>query len=165
MWSVGVLFGKGNRCNIALSSSRVGVDVHLPSFHPNSPNVSGVFSDGFCSACGFMVGARIDLAVFVCSFAWMFVLSSVISNLLFGKQRRVFIQFLISLALTVTSTVLFDALKSSGFDLTNPNNVLSNSYTQFFGNAFFAFFYLSLPYIFMLVIDLRAMSKEVKYKK
>ena len=53
--------------------------------------------------------SNIGLAVFICSFAWMFVLSTVISNLIFGKQRRIFIQFLIGLALTLTASALFDA--------------------------------------------------------
>jgi hypothetical protein len=106
--------------------------------------------------------SRIDLAAFVCSFAWMFVLSSIISNLIFGKEKRIFIQFLVSLALTVTATVLFDALKGYGLDLSNPKTLLFNSYTQLFSNAFFAVFYLSLPFIFMIAIDLRAMRKRKK---
>ena len=104
--------------------------------------------------------SRIDLAAFVVSFAWMFVLSSIISNLIFGKEKRLFIQFFISLALTVTSTILFEALKGNGLDLTNPNTVFYNIYTQVFSNAFFAFFYLCLPFIFMLFIDVRTIIKK-----
>ena len=108
---------------------------------------------------GSSLGSNISLAVFVCSFAWMFVLSSVISNLLFGKQRRVFIQFLISLALTVTAAVLFDAFKWAGWDLSNPNTLLSNQYARVFGNSWFSALYLSVPFVFMIVLDIRAMMK------
>ncbi len=60
---------------------------------------------------GSALSSNIGLAVFICSFAWMFVLSTVISNMIFGKQRRIFIQFLIGLVLTLTASGLFDAAK------------------------------------------------------
>lgn len=50
------------------------------------------------------LSSNITVAFFVCSFAWMFVLSSVISGLIFGKQKRIFIQFLIGLVLTLTAS-------------------------------------------------------------
>jgi hypothetical protein len=106
--------------------------------------------------------SNVSVGVFVCSFAWMFVLSSVISGLIFGKQRRIFIQFLIGLALTVTASAIFDGLKAAGCDLSNPNTLLSNSYAKVFSNGYFAFFYLSLPFIFMIIVDLRAMAKQRK---
>jgi hypothetical protein len=108
---------------------------------------------------GSLLNSRIDLVVFIYAFAWVFVLSSIIPKLMFGKERRIFIQFLICLALTLTGSVLFDVLKGYGLDLSNPNLILSNSYTHLFSNIFFAVFYLSLPFIFMLAIDLRSRKK------
>jgi hypothetical protein len=108
------------------------------------------------------LNSNIAVAAFVCSFAWMFVLSSVISNLLFGQQKRIFTQFLIGLILTVTAAAIFEGLKTVGFDLSNPNTLLSSSYAQIFRNDIFAFFYLSLPFIFMIVVDLRAMARQHK---
>ncbi len=110
------------------------------------------------------LSSKIDLAIFVCSFAWMFILSSIVSALIFAGEKRVFIQFLVSLALAVVSSVLFDVLRGVGLDLSNPNNVLSGVYTQVFGNVLFSIFYLSLPYIFMLIIDLHAVKKVKRLK-
>ena len=106
------------------------------------------------------LSSNIALAVFICSFAWMFVLSSVIANLIFGQQKRIFIQFLIGLALTITASGIFDGLKAIGVDLSNPKTLLSNSYAKVFNNAAFSFFFLSLPFLFMIAVDLRTMIKQ-----
>jgi hypothetical protein len=81
------------------------------------------------------LSGNINLAIFVCSFAWMFVLSSVISNLIFGQQKRIFIQFLIGLILTVTASGIFEGLKAVGVDLSNPHTLLSNSYAKIFSSG------------------------------
>lgn len=115
---------------------------------------------GYSSASA--LSSNINVAAFVCSFAWMFVLSSVISGLIFGQQKRIFIQFLIGLILTVTASAIFDGFKIMGFDLSNPNTLLSNPFAKVLGNGIFAFLFLSLPFIFMIVVDLRAMTKQRK---
>ncbi len=100
---------------------------------------------------------RIDMIVFVYAFAWVFVLSSIIPSLILGKERRVFTQFIVVLALTLTAFVLVDVLRLSyGLDFTNQEWILANPYTSLFNNLYFAVFYLSLPYIFMLAIDWQA---------
>jgi hypothetical protein len=99
------------------------------------------------------------LAVFICGFAWMFVLSAVVSTLMFGRERRLSIQFLVSLVLTLAGSTLLGALGEMGLDLSNPT-VFSGSCTWLFGNAFFAGFYLALPFIFMLALDIRALRKR-----
>jgi hypothetical protein len=106
--------------------------------------------------------SNLGLAVFICSFAWMFVLSSVISTLVFGKQRRIFIQFLIGLVLTLTASGLFDAAKLLGWDLSNPKTLLANRYAQVFNSGVFSALFLSVPFAFMIAMDLRAMAKARK---
>jgi hypothetical protein len=100
-----------------------------------------------------------DLASFICSFAWMFVLSAVFSTLMFGKERRLSIQFLVSLGLTLVGSTLLGALSNVGVDLSN-TNILSGPAAVFVGNAAFSWFYLALPFIVMLVIDLRSIIKK-----
>ncbi len=107
---------------------------------------------------------RADVVVFVCTFAWTFVLSSVVSALIFRGEKRISIQFFVSLALTGTATLIFDFLKGYGVDLTNPNNILSSFFAPVFGNVFFAVFYLCLPYIFMVAVDLR-LNKKIKFPR
>ena len=108
------------------------------------------------------ITANINLFTFICSFAWMFVLSSIISNLIFGKQRRFSIQFLISLFLTLAATAIIGTFKTFGIDLSNPNTLLQNPLARVFNNSLFAFFYLSLPFIFMIALDLHALTRQHK---
>ncbi len=103
------------------------------------------------------INSNANAAIFVCSFAWMFVLSALISIIMFGKERRLTIQFIVSLALTLTGSALLGLLNLAGVDLSNPN-VISSPATLLFRNVFFAFFYLALPFIFMVAVDLGIMK-------
>ena len=103
------------------------------------------------------INSKADLTIFICSFAWMFVLSSLISIVMFGKERRLTIQFLVSLALTLTGSALLGLLHVVGLDVSNPS-ILSQPFTLLFNNVFFAFFYLALPFIFMVAVDLGLMK-------
>jgi hypothetical protein len=87
----------------------------------------------------------------------MFVLSSLISILMFGRERRLTIQFLVSLELTSTGSALLSYLNLVGLDLSNPS-ILSKPFTLLFSNVFFAFFYLALPFIFTVAVDLGLMK-------
>jgi hypothetical protein len=78
---------------------------------------------------------------------------------MFGRERRLSIQFLVSLALTAAGSAVLSLLSGAGVDLANPS-VLSGPFTAVFGNAAFAFFYLALPFIFMLAMDWRYMQKH-----
>jgi hypothetical protein len=100
-----------------------------------------------------------DLAVFICGFAWMFVLSAMVSTLMFGKERRLSIQFLVSLVLTLAGSTLLGVLGGVELNLSDPSK-LSGPFTWIFGNSFFAGFYLALPFIFMLALDVRALQKR-----
>ena len=103
---------------------------------------------------------RIDMIVFIYAFAWVFVASDIMPKLILGKDRGVTVQFILCLILTLTAFVLIDVLAGYGLDFTNPAVILSNPYMGLFGNVFFAAFYLTLPYIFMVIIDLRSRKKR-----
>jgi hypothetical protein len=109
---------------------------------------------------GIWLNSRIEMVIFIYAFAWVFVLSSIIPSLILGKERSVFVQFLVCLILTLTGFVLLDVLKGYGFDLSDSNVLFSNPFTQLFSNVFFAVFYLALPYIFMLAIDRHSRKKR-----
>ena len=109
---------------------------------------------------GNWLNLRIDMIVFIYAFAWVFVLSSIIPQLILGKDRGVFVQFIVCLILTLTAFVLIDVLAGYGLDFTNPTVILSNPYMGLLGNIVFAAFYLSLPYIFMIAIDIRSRKKR-----
>lgn len=105
------------------------------------------------------LGSSSAVTTFICGFAWMFVLSAIVQSLMFGKERRLSIQFLVSLGLTVAGSAVLGLLSWAGLDMSNPN-VLSSPFTAVFGNAVFAGFYLALPFIFMLAMDYRAVRKH-----
>ncbi len=101
---------------------------------------------------------RIDMITFIYAFAWVFVLSSIIPSLILGRERSVIVQFVVCLGLTLTALILVDVLASYGFNLADL--ILNNPYTQMFSNIVFAAFYLSLPYILMIAIDIRGRKKQ-----
>jgi hypothetical protein len=105
------------------------------------------------------ISSSTNVTAFICGFAWMFVLSAVVQSLMFGRERRLSIQFLVSLGLTVAGSAMLGLLNWAGLDLTNPT-VLSGPFTALFGNTVFAGFYLSLPFLFMVAMDLRSMRKH-----
>ena len=99
------------------------------------------------------INSGMDSAVFVFSFAWMFVFSSIIQTLMFGNERRLTIQFLVSLGLTLLGSTLLGAIGALGLDL-SAANLISSPLAALFGNVFFAVFYLALPFIVMLALDI-----------
>ncbi len=98
-------------------------------------------------------------AGFICGFAWMFVLSAIVSTLMFGNERRLSIQFLVSLGLTLIGSTLVGVLSNAGIKISDPGFITS-PVSVLFGNIVFAWFYLALPFIFMVVIDFRAKPKK-----
>jgi hypothetical protein len=64
---------------------------------------------------------------------------------------------MVSLGLTLTGSALLGVLNLAGLDFSNPNT-LSQPFTLLFSNVFFAFFYLALPFIFMVLVDLGLMK-------
>ena len=103
------------------------------------------------------INSNANVPIFICSFAWMFLLSALISIVMFGRERRLTVQFFVSLALTLTGSALLELFHAAGLDLSNPS-FLSQPSNMLFGNVFFAFFYLALPFIFMVAVDLGLMK-------
>jgi hypothetical protein len=132
-------------------------DGELPDFHPIRPSTLTSSLGNSVPDLALLIGSNVNLVVFICSFAWMFVLSSLVSVIMFGREKRLTIQFMASLALTLTGSALLGLLHLTGLDLTNPN-FTSRPFTLMFGNVFFAFFYLALPFIFVLAVDLGLMK-------
>ena len=101
---------------------------------------------------------RMDMIIFVYAFAWVFVLSSVIPSLLLGKKRSVLVQFFVCLMLAFVAFIVQDSM-----------NVYMSSQSQvlpgvafLLSNPLLAVVYLSMPYVVMLAIDIRARRKDKK---
>jgi hypothetical protein len=101
---------------------------------------------------------RTDMIIFVHAFAWVFVLSSVIPSLLLGKKRSVLVQFFVCLTLALVAFVIQDSVSVY---LSGQSQVLLGV-AFLLGNPFLAVVYLSVPYLFMVTIDIRARRKAKK---
>ena len=112
--------------------------------------------DTFIPSIGFWLAARVDMVVFVYAFAWTFVLSSVIPSLLLGKERGVLIQFFVCLTLTFLAFILLDLMEL--YAGTSLAQLLSFAFV--FTNPIIATFYLALPYIVMIGLDVRSRRKK-----
>ena len=107
---------------------------------------------------GFWLSSRIDIVIFVYSFAWVFVLSSAIPGVILGKERGVLVQFFVCLTLTFLALITVDILESYG--AASLNQLLGLSFM--FNNLVIASFYLALPYILMIALDVRSRNKNKK---
>ena len=100
--------------------------------------------------------ARIDLIVFIHSFAWIFLLSSFIPAVLLGKQRGVLIQFGVCLTLAVLANVIQGAV--TGIGQGPLDQILGLAFL--FQNPVIAIAYMSLPYLLMVWFDIRGKRKK-----
>lgn len=105
--------------------------------------------------------SRMDMVVCIHAFAWVFVLSSVIPSLLLGKERSVLIQFFVCLTLVFVSFVVQDVVNV----YLNEQSTIISTILSLLNNPFLATAYLSMPYLFMLEIDIKARRKRKKDKK
>jgi hypothetical protein len=105
---------------------------------------------------------RIETVIFVHSFAWVFVLSSVIPSLFFRKQGSVLRLFSYCLALTLISFWLRDTLP-----LMIESRIIEQILTLdgLFSNPLFAAVFLLAPYLFMVLLDLHSRREERKAEK
>jgi len=107
----------------------------------------------FSPAAGSWLFSRMDTLVFIYAFAWVFVLSSVIPSVILGKERSVLIQFFVCLTLTLVSLLIRDTLIAHGMGGSLEQLF---SLAAFLNNPFIAVTYLSIPYLLMIVIDVRS---------
>lgn len=105
--------------------------------------------------------SRMDMVVCIHTFAWVFVLSSVIPSLLLGKERSVLIQFFVCLTLVFVSFVVQDLVDA----YLNEQSAIISTILFLLNNPFLAVAYLAMPYLFMLEIDIKAKRKCKKDKK
>jgi hypothetical protein len=114
----------------------------------------------FLPSIGAWMALRIDIIVFVHSFAWIFLLSSAIPSLILGKGRGVLIQFGVCLTLAFLAFIVQDILMSNNSETFNQIMGIA----QVFQNPLLASAYLSVPYFIMLGFDLRGKRKSQKIK-
>jgi hypothetical protein len=107
---------------------------------------------------GFWLSSRMDLVVFIYSFAWVFVLSSAIPGVILGKERGVLVQFFVCLTLTFVALITVDMLES--YAAASLNHLLGLSFM--FNNLVIATLYLVLPYILMIALDIRSRNRNKK---
>jgi len=115
------------------------------------------YIDSLWPSLGKWLAYKIDLLVFIYTFAWVFMLSSAIPSVILGKRRSTLVQFIFCLALTLTPTLMQDLLK--GYNLEPLNNSILNI-TSLLRNPALALLYLLTPILTMLFIDLRSGKKR-----
>lgn len=105
--------------------------------------------------------SRLDMIVFIHSFAWIFLLSSAIPSLILGKERGVLVQFGVCLTLAVLAFIIQDAVSDIG------NGALDQllGLAPLFQNPALAAAYLSLPYLLMIGFDIQSKRKKEKLLK
>jgi hypothetical protein len=110
-------------------------------------------------AVGEFLISRVDTIAFIHAFAWIFVLSSVIPTIILGKGRSILLQFFLCLTIAFVAVSIEGVLTvMMGTEPTTQMQALS----PWFQNPVVAGLYLSMPYLFMLYLDLRSRNKGVK---
>ena len=106
---------------------------------------------------GLWMTGKLDIIVFIHSFAWIFLLSSVIPALLLGKKRGVLVQFCLCLTLAFSVFVIQDIL--TGFGALDQILELDH----LFHNPTLAVAYLSVPYLLMIGFDIRSRRTKLQW--
>jgi hypothetical protein len=119
-----------------------------------------LYTNLWIPSAGAWLNSNVQTIVFIYAFTWIFVLSSVIPSVILGKERSVLIQYLVVLILTLLAFYMADILQIiAGIRI---SDLLSAA--TFLTNPILAVFYLAVPYIFMIVLDIRA-RKAAKGRK
>jgi hypothetical protein len=121
-----------------------------------------MFIGTYLPTIGAWLASRLDMIVFIHSFAWIFLLSSVIPSLLLGKERGVLAQFALCLTLAFLAFVIQDAV-ATGLGNGTLDQILGLA--PIFQNPLLATAYLSLPYLLMLGFDIRDKRKKQEWLK
>ncbi|MEM3626578.1 MAG: hypothetical protein QXZ25_00955 [Candidatus Bathyarchaeia archaeon] len=114
----------------------------------------------FLPQVGAWLSSKADMIVFIYSFAWIFVLSSVIPSTILGRERSVLIQFFMCLTLTLVAFAVQNALSIYGGEFAEHLSRLA----MVFNNPFLAVGYLLIPYLVMLMLDMGS-RREAKQEK
>jgi hypothetical protein len=110
------------------------------------------------SAAGTWINSNVQTLVFIYAFTWIFVLSSVIPQVILGKQRSVLIQYVVVLILTLLAFFMADILQAvSGIRISQIFEAAT-----FLKNPLLAGIYLSIPYLFMIGLDIRSRKRRSK---
>jgi len=102
---------------------------------------------------------RIDTVVFIHTFAWIFVLSSVIPSMILGKGRSVLLQFFLCLTITLVAVSVEDIL---ALMIGTAPIAQIQTMSIWFQNPLIAGTYLSAPYLSMLYLDIHSRRKNAK---
>jgi hypothetical protein len=121
-----------------------------------------IYINMYLPTVGAWMASRLDMIVFIHSFAWIFLLSSVIPALLLGKERGVLVQFGVCLTLAFLAFVIQDAV-TTGLGNGALDQILGLK--PLFQNPVLAAIYLSLPYLLMMGFDIRSKRKKEKWVK
>jgi len=119
-----------------------------------------IYINMYLPTIGTWLASKLDMIIFIHSFAWIFLLSSVIPALILGKERGVLAQFGLCLTLAFLAFVVQDALAGLNGTL---DQILGLA--PLFQNPLVAAAYLSLPYLLMLGFDIRGKRKKEKWSK
>lgn len=110
---------------------------------------------------GTWLESNVGMLVFIYTFTWIFVLSSVFPQVVLGKHRSVIVQYAFVLVLTLLAfyaAEIVDALSGIHInEVLQANNVLAN--------PLLAGAYLLVPYVFMIGIDLRSRRQTMPKSK
>jgi hypothetical protein len=102
-----------------------------------------------------------ETVVFIYSFTWIFVLSSVIPSMIAGKEKGFLVQYLIVLVLSLVAFFMPDILYAvAGIQLKEAATSIT-----ILQNPAVAIVYLAVPYLFMVAIDWHGKSKSDHRKK
>lgn len=104
---------------------------------------------------------KVDMVVFVYAFAWVFVLSSVIPSLLLRKRKSVLVQFFVCLALASVAFIVQDYVNTRW---STQSSILLGA-ISLLSNPLLALGFLSMPFILMLIVDIRDRRKSKKIKQ
>ena len=121
-----------------------------------------IYINMYLPTIGAWLASKLDMIVFIHSFAWIFLLSSVIPALLLGKERGVLVQFGLCLTLAFLAFVVQDAV-TTGLGNGALDQILGIA--PLFQNPLLAAAYLALPNLMMLGFDIRGKRKKEKWSK